>query len=249
MKEHLSIEAPEQIELNYDIAGIGSRFCAASVDTALIAIVSIIGISVTSGALSDILGERVGNWIIAVRIFIIFAFFWSYYIIFDLISNGQSPGKRLIKLRVIKADGYPINFADSAIRNILRIIDFLPIFYFVGILTMMIDKKWRRLGDLAAGTLVIKEHTELTSDQLIPHISNKTHLTYTDIIQLDQVTTDDLATIREYLSRRSRLQKSRKVLLAQTIARPIAQKMGIKTRIDYDVFLEELFIKSNTRKF
>ena len=75
--------------------------------------------------------------------------------VFEIATNGQSPGKRVLGLRVIKVQGYPISFSDSAIRNIVRIVDMLPFAYGVGLLTMLLNKNWQRLGDLAAGTLVV----------------------------------------------------------------------------------------------
>ena len=247
MNEHLSIDTPEQIELNYDLAGIGSRFCTALIDSMLIGAILFGGWLLTN-AIYDILTERLGYWMAAIVGIITFAINWGYYIVFDLISNGQSPGKRLLNLRVIKEGGYPINFADSAIRNLVRIVDFLPMFYGIGIVSMMFDKKWRRLGDLAAGTLVVKERADLTPNQLIASVAPKTALIYGDWIRLDEVTDAELSTIREYLSRRGILAIDRRQQLARTIGTPIAQKMGSSEDIDYNVFLEEVYALATSQR-
>ncbi|MCH8295865.1 RDD family protein [Candidatus Poribacteria bacterium] len=242
MDDRLSIDTPEQIDLNYNLAGIGSRFCASFVDTLLIGLFVALGWLVIFQTLSlDNFAKIISNWMAAIVGIITFTILWGYYIIFDLVKNGQSPGKRLLKLRVIKENGYPISFADSAIRNLVRIVDFLPAFYGVGMVVMMFDKKWRRLGDFAAGTLVIREHIDLNPNQLIAHVTTRNHFTYANAIQLDGVTDVELSTIREYLSRRSALLTRRRRQLAYTIGMPIAQKMGITGPIDYDVFLEEIF--------
>ncbi len=248
MNNQLSIDTPEQIELNYDTAGIGSRFCASLIDSFLITLVVTIGGLVIIETLGFDLSNEIGNWLVAIIGVVTFASLWGYYILFDLTSNGQSPGKHLLKLRVIKENGYPISFADSAIRNLVRVVDFLPAFYGIGVITMMIDKKWRRLGDFAAGTLVIREHTDLNPSQLAANVTAKHQFSYADRIQLDQVTDMELSTIREYLSRRRALSIRRQQQLARTIGMPIAQRMEIIGigQIDYNVFLEELFVLVNS---
>ena len=248
MNEHLSIDTPEQIELNYDIAGIGSRFCTALIDSILIGIITVSSWFVTRAIYLGLLTETFGYWLAAIVGIITFAIHWGYYIVFDLINNGQSPGKRMLNLRVIKEGGYPINFADSAIRNLVRIVDFLPMFYGIGIISMMFDKKWRRLGDLAAGTLVVKERTDLTPNQLIASVAKKNVLTYGHWIRLDEATDVELSTIREYLSRRGILSAERQRQLARTIGTPIAQKMGSNSEIDYNVFLEEVYALATSQR-
>ena len=228
MNERLSIETPEQIQINYSIAGIGSRFYAALIDIAVMTLIALIGIYVIARAITD-LDERLGNWLGAIAGVAMFAFLWGYYMVFELTTNGQSPGKRALGLRVIKAHGYPISFSDSAIRNLVRIVDFLPFFYGAGLVAMLLNKNWQRLGDLAAGTLVVKED-------------------YADWIQLDQLTDAELVSIREYLARRGTLPRLRRSQLVRAIGTPIARKMGGSNPIDYELFLEELYaLKTNPR--
>ena len=249
MNDQFSIDTPEQIELHYDLAGVGSRFCAALVDSSLIGGVMSVGWLVIAGALSlNTFDETIRSWLTAIAGLITFAALWGYYIIFDLVSSGQSPGKRLLKLRVIKDNGYPIGFADSAIRNLVRIVDFLPAFYSIGVIVMLLDKKWRRLGDFAAGTLVVREHADQQPSSLIPHVAEKRDLAYQEKIQLHFVTEMELSTIREYLSRRRTLSRGRRAELARTIGAPIAQKMNINDSINYDLLLEEIFALSNARQ-
>ncbi|MEK7327557.1 MAG: RDD family protein, partial [Chloroflexota bacterium] len=96
-------------------------------------------------------------WLVAIFGLISFAFFWGYYILFEMLWNGQSPGKRWVGLRVIRTDGTPITLTESIIRNLVRLVDFLPAYYGVGVVTMFINEQSRRLGDLAAGTLVVHD--------------------------------------------------------------------------------------------
>ena len=247
--DELSIDTPEQIELSYDLAGIGSRFCAAFIDLILIGAMLAVGWFVIGDLIiSGAFDETLSNWVIAIVSIIVFAINWGYHILFDLIRNGQSPGKGLLRLRVIKDSGYPINFADSAIRNLVRFVDFLPMFYGIGGMSMILDKKWRRLGDFAAGTLVIKERRGLTPNQLVAHIAQKSTFTYRNWIRLDQVTDVELSTIREYLSRRHTLSTQRRRQLARTIGMPIAQRMGIVEPIDYNILLDEIFALATSQQ-
>lgn len=247
MKEHLSIETPEQIRINYSIAGIGSRFYAALIDIAVMTPIALIGAYVTIRAVTG-LDEILGNWLAAIAGVATFAVLWGYYMIFEIATNGQSPGKRALGLRVIKAHGYPISFSDSAIRNLVRIVDFLPFFYGIGLFTMLSNKNWQRLGDLAAGTLVVKEDTKVSPNPVRTPTIRKSTFVYADWIQLEQLTDAELASIREYLLRRGTLPRLRRLQLVRAIGAPIARKMGGSNPIDYEVFLEELYaLKTNPR--
>jgi hypothetical protein len=95
-----------------------------------------------------------------------FALLWGYYIFFETLWNGQSPGKRWVGLRVIAHDGTPIGVSATLIRNLVRIVDFLPLYYGIGVVTMFIDRQSRRLGDFAAGTLVVYERGAITLEHL-----------------------------------------------------------------------------------
>ena len=246
MNEHLSIETPEQIKISYSVAGIGSRFYAALIDFAILIPILFIGYYIIGHAILD-LDERLGNWLAALAGIATFALQWGYYMVFEIATNGQSPGKRVLGLRVIKVQGYPISFSDSAIRNIVRIVDMLPFAYGIGLLTMLLNKNWQRLGDLAAGTLVVKEEAKASPHLVKTPTVRKQTFVYADWIQPEQVTDAELGAIREYLSRRESLPRLRRLQLARTIGTPIAQRMAGGGQIDYDVFLEEVYaLKTNS---
>ena len=246
MNEQVSVETPEQIDIAFQQAGIGSRFYAALIDTAVLTLISLVGYYVNRRFISE-LGDIVGNWLGALGGVIVFALFWGYYIAFEVTTNGQTLGKRALGLRVIKEGGYPIGFADAAIRNLVRIVDFLPFFYAAGLLCMVINRNWQRLGDLAAGTLVIKtartelkltgSHADNASISIPPR-----EFVYTAWIQPALVTEREMAVIREYLTRRATLPGPRRLALARVIASPIVEKMGGTGFIGYDRFLEEVYM-------
>ena len=242
MNEQLSIETPEQIDINFQKAGIGSRFYAALIDTSLLVFILFIGFYVNRNFISE-LGETLGNWLGALGGILLFALFWGYYMVFEVTMNGQSPGKRVLGLRVIKDGGYPISFADSAIRNLVRVVDFLPFFYGAGLVVMLITRDWQRLGDLAAGTLVVKTaRTDAYSKAAAPAINiSPRGFDYAAWIQPEVVTENELHAIREYLVRRALLPKLRRSELARTLANPMIEKMGGSGSVSYDKFLEEVY--------
>lgn len=101
-----------------------------------------------------------GKWFIAGSILIFFLIFWGYFSLFEAFWHGQTPGKRAMKLRVIKDSGRQITLFESLTRNLLRVVDYLPSLYLTGVITMLANKRNKRLGDLAAGTLVIHERSD-----------------------------------------------------------------------------------------
>ena len=166
--EFLNIDTPENVVFGYEVVGIGSRFLAALIDTLIIGFLlmatNAILILVFVGGFNDL--SSASSIVIALISLISFAFFWGYYIFFEMTWNGSSPGKRQVGIRVIRADGTPITLAESVIRNLVRLIDFLPGAYGLGLVTMFIDGKARRLGDLAANTLVVREQTAVSLESL-----------------------------------------------------------------------------------
>lgn len=174
LEELLEIDTPENVSFDYEVAGIGSRFLAALTDTLIIVLVIL--------ALAAVLFGVLGNWLdgfsdeaqftyAAVFILLSFVVLWGYYIFFETTWSGQTPGKRWVGLRVVRLNGLPISVSEAVIRNIVRIIDFLPTGYGIGVVVMFIQPQARRLGDLAAGTLVVFERTAVSLDTLSSSIT------------------------------------------------------------------------------
>lgn len=162
------------------------------------------------------LGPEGVLWALAIIVALTFGVVWGYYVFFELVWHGQSPGKRWIGLRVIKEGGYPIGFADSAIRNLLRIIDFLPFDCTVGVVVMLLDRRSRRLGDLAAGTLVVKERRDLKVETLELDLDRRLEgagaegaadLVGVEITNADRLTPADHSLLREHFLRRQSLER------------------------------------------
>ena len=156
--DKLTIETPEQTSLEFPLAGIGSRFLAVALDTLLqFAVYIVLGLIALLVASFGVVGALGKQWGIAILIFIAFTIQFGYFALFEALWNGQTPGKRWTHLRVIQDSGRPINAYDSVLRNLLRIVDTLPSLYAIGIITMLISKENKRVGDYAAGTVVVHE--------------------------------------------------------------------------------------------
>jgi len=159
------LDTPESVAVTYPVAGVGSRFLAALIDslvqTAIVVALFIVTLVVTSVTGSSLSAGTTATYVaLAIGTLIISVVLLGYYIFFELIWNGQSPGKRAMRLRVIGINGYPVTPFAVLIRNVLRLIDFLPAYYGVGVIAMIANKDARRLGDFAAGTIVVKEGRE-----------------------------------------------------------------------------------------
>jgi uncharacterized RDD family membrane protein YckC len=221
------VETPEQIELAYDIAGIGSRFLAAIIDSALI-ILAEVALFLAVAQVAGMLQFAESVWL-AIGATLGFVILWGYYIAFELTWNGQSPGKRLIGLRVVTEGGRPMTVLGSIIRNLIRIIDFLPLFYGIGVITMFIDERARRLGDLAAGTLVVRERADVTLESLVASVAPETPLPPDDdalTIDTGLLTPDDYALLCDFLDQRRDL--------VPPVRRQLAMRLGegLQARLD-----------------
>lgn len=204
--DYLGIDTPENVVFGYQLAGLGSRFLAALFDTVFLIILAMLfliaQLSLSSYFNAWDLNE---NWVVVIFTVFYFLIYWGYYITFELVWNGQSPGKRLARLRVVQTNGIPLTFGASLIRNLVRTIDFIPL-YGIGAVTMFISRQSRRLGDYAAGTLVVHDRT------IGLHELNKKKAWEIDPkmmqiidLPLNRLNESDVQLAEEYLSRRHEL--------------------------------------------
>ena len=165
--DQLSIDTPEGVALSFPVAGLGSRFVALLLDhliqfgavVVVGLIVVLVGVAARDHGSRSLAGHDslAGKWFLAAAIFTGFLLFWGYFALFEAFWKGQTPGKRAMKLRVIGDSGRQITLFESLARNLLRVADYLPSLYLIGVITMLTNGRNKRLGDLAAGTLVIHE--------------------------------------------------------------------------------------------
>jgi uncharacterized RDD family membrane protein YckC len=148
LDDRLTITTPEGVELDLELAGLGSRFMGQLLDFT-IKVISILAIGLTLSA--------AGLTGLAIMLPLIFLILYAYDVVFETFASGRTPGKMATRLRVVRIGGEPIDFMSSAIRNVLRLIDGAPLMYVPGIISILATKRHQRLGDLAAGTIVVRE--------------------------------------------------------------------------------------------
>jgi uncharacterized RDD family membrane protein YckC len=181
--------------------------------------------------------QTAGVWIVAILIFLYFLLMYGYFIVFESIWNGQTPGKRLTHIRVIKDSGQPITAIDAVGRNLLRIVDQLPFAYGIGVLCAWISPQSKRLGDYVAGTVVVHEKPfETMAPQWNAPAQAATHQ-----YGANRLTPEEIALVETFLSRRNALEAGVRYDTAAGIVRRIESKLSMPPeRPSAEKLLEEL---------
>ena len=255
-EETLVIETPERVALHFALASIGNRFLACALDHALqIAAMLLVGVVlVWTGNITSLTGGRLAEapkWVLALSIVSIF-FIWSgYFALFEGLWNGQTPGKRWLKLRVIREDGRPVTFWEAAARNLLRIFDMMPApFYSIGLISVFISGRDQRIGDMVAGTVVVREREAQAPsfDQVFAAPSSDAALrrSFKPVAftgEMNALSGAEIEVVEAFLRRRWDLDDTPRQWMAWRVAMPILYK--IRPTFDpedftYEGFLEEL---------
>ncbi|MEZ4448546.1 MAG: RDD family protein [Nannocystaceae bacterium] len=218
------IETPEHIRFRYQLAGPARRGVAYLIDLVIRGAVF--------GVLALLLyftahGLDFEEATTGVLLIVLFLTEWFYYVLFESLWDGRSPGKRMCGLRVIKEGGYPATFADIVVRNLVRGADFLPFGYALGLLVMSADHRFRRLGDLAAGTMVVvEEHAALTEPLRIKPAPTPAELATLPARVI--LRAGELEAIELFLRRQGALHPEREEELAELLAPTQAQRLGVR---------------------
>ncbi len=261
-----TVETPEQLELALPLAGAGSRSLAFIFDflIQLIPIIVAMIVLITALALEPFKGEnaqgiiagRLPLWGAAIFSVITFATNFLYFTFWDLVSRGQSPGKRALNLRVVRDGGLPIDVRSSLIRNFLRTVDMLPGFYVTGVVMIFLTKEHKRVGDLAGGTLVIRDLAEKVGVgdasailepqsrfQPQPRFSPQPRfagMAGASAGNPSPLSPGDRALVRDFLDRRASLTEEARTRVARQITDRLAPRYGIDPLLAVDSILDEL---------
>lgn len=231
------VETPEQVSLEFAVAGIGSRFLAIAIDTLIqLAVALVVAVTLAIFGLTGLLRNwRLASlWVIAGSIAFFFVLYFGYFAIFEIFWNGQTPGKRAIGLRVIKETGRPLDAVESIGRNLMRIIDQMPGFYGVGIVAAMCNSQSKRLGDFVAGSLVIREQKmEEIGRAWIAAPSPTAAISFGE----QPLSADDFALINTFLLRRAGLSPDIRRKFAFDILQRIQPKLG--SAVDQNISAED----------
>jgi len=263
-EETLIIETPERVPLAFALASIGNRFIAVAIDhfiqyftIFIVAYAFLYAAGIAESGSEGTFGQMMSEmpkWTVAILIIVVFLLFSGYFIFFEWIMNGQTPGKRLMKLRVIREDGRPITLWEAIARNLLRIFDAVPGFvipvYSIGLISIFMSNRDQRIGDLFAGTVVIRERTDEAptfaetfshriSDAALRRVQKKTEFQ----ANVNLLSEDEIEVVESFLRRRWDLTERQRLWMAWRVALPIMYKLKPNYDLQtftYEGFLEEL---------
>jgi uncharacterized RDD family membrane protein YckC len=262
-EETLIIETPERVPLAFALASIGNRFLAVAIDhfiqyfvifVVAWASLSLAGVGDISRIENSEFFQEMPKWTIAVLIIVLFLIFAGYFIFFEWIWNGQTPGKRLLKLRVIREDGRPITLWEAMARNLLRVFDAVPGFvlpvYSIGLITIFLSVRDQRVGDMFAGTVVIRERTdeaptfaETFSNPIADAAFRRVQKPIVFQANINSISESEIEVAESFLRRRWDLTERQRIWMAWRVALPLMYKLKPAYDLEnfsYEGFLEEL---------
>jgi uncharacterized RDD family membrane protein YckC len=241
MNESVYISIPDHVDLEFELAGLGSRFSAYLIDLVFIVLlILLVGVVILLAGVAS-LGSMMkffqgasgwaASWGLAVLLLLVFLINWGYYVFFEGLRQGSTPGKKRLGIRVIRQDGLPIGFREAALRNLVRTADMLPPpCYLLGGLVMHFDPLGRRLGDMLAGTFVVVERFELASQGAagaawaarVEQGLSRQALT----LPRGTLSAHQIELIERFIARRRSLSQERRELLLWQIAEPLLSLLG-----------------------
>lgn len=248
----VTLQTPESVELEFTLAGIGNRALALLIDyVALYATIIAFWIvwAIFATQLVELLTNLLGNtdylelWLFAIALLINFFIYVGYFVFFEVIWQGQTPGKRWAKIRVIRDDGRRVGIQQATLRALLRPVDDM---LFIGAFLIILNRREKRLGDLVAGTLVVQEEFQaVAANFTISESAKQLAQKLPEMAHLSQLLPDDFATIREYLRRRNAMLPKAKNDLSLELTRQvrgIIDSPPLPSGITPDVFLEAVYL-------
>jgi uncharacterized RDD family membrane protein YckC len=243
MERSVEVATGESITFHYELAGLGSRFFAVFIDLSiqLAAALSLLLILVWTESsigggrlLASAAASKTAQAIeLALAIFVAFMLFFGYFIVFEWLWEGRTPGKRLLGIRVVRDGGFPLDFTSSVIRNLVRVLEFGLGFYAVSAISTLLSPQNRRLGDMAAGTIVVRDQRFERENIVGAYAEERPgEALVRDLSPAER----DL--IRRYVARRASLSARARTDLAAQIARPIRPKLAANyEHLDDDTLL------------
>lgn len=234
LEDRVTIATPEGVELELVLAGAGSRASASLLDTLVKFAVFLAFV-----LLARLLGGVARGVAIAAAIVLAFILLFVYDVVFEVFASGRTPGKRWSNLRVVREGGRPVGLGASCVRNVLRVVDILPGVYAVGLVALGVTARNQRLGDLAAGTLVVREVRDAPGAEALPAPSPAVAAAGWDV---SSVSSDDLAAVRQFLSRRGGIAEASRRQVAGQLADGLRPKVGgAPADLGAETFLETLY--------
>jgi uncharacterized RDD family membrane protein YckC len=249
-KDRLTIQTPEQVGFEYVLAGLGSRSAAFLVDTVIrwflvLAILAVVGLFYKFQPALDLsawVRDLSKTWLIALAVLAYGLVDLGYFLFFEALWSGQTPGKRRQGLRVVRINGQPIGWLESSIRNILRAVDLLAGFYPVGIVVVFLSRNNQRIGDYAAGTVVVVERKQsVPRDRkqfLAPQVLTQPEMEW----YVSRLKPAQYQVLRSFLERREQMEQGHRHELARLLSHQLFKQTSKSTRmnISYESFIEQI---------
>jgi uncharacterized RDD family membrane protein YckC len=251
----LIIETPERVPLHFGLASIGNRFIACAIDHAIqtFALVLIfLGFLLLADTTNvESAFSTAPKWVYAVMIIVLFLILTGYFAFFEWLWSGQTPGKRWLKLRVIREDGRPITFWEASVRNLIRSFDMMPApFYSIGLISVFSTTRDQRVGDMVAGTVVVREReaeapafAEVFASPVSDPALRRSFKPVNFTGDLNSLTESEIQVVETFLRRRWDLADVPRQWMAWRVSLPILYKIRPAYDLEtftYEGFLEEL---------
>lgn len=248
----VTLQTPESVELEFTLAGIGNRAYALLIDYIVLGLMLIVFLIVWATLaiqLGDVIENLAGSnkgwqlWLLAIQLLISFFVYVGYFVFFEALWQGQTPGKRYVKIRVIRDDGRPVRLQQSTLRALLRPVDDI---FFLGVFLIALTKREKRLGDFVAGTLVIQDEQPVASASFPVSDQAKALVEKLQIeADLSQLLPEDFAVIREYLQRREAMTSEARTQLSRKLAHQVKEVIALEKvpqKVSADLFLEAVYL-------
>jgi uncharacterized RDD family membrane protein YckC len=238
LDDRITIATPEGVAIEMVLAGLGSRFLARLLDS-VIQLLIIIALAVVLGVTGS---SGIG---IALFVITVFLVVFAYDVVLETLNNGRTVGKMAAGIRVVGLMGEPVRFVTSSVRNIARIADFLPVFYLVGTISIVATEHDQRLGDLAAGTVVVRDRFPGLAQLPAPITVTPAAVATWDV---SAIRPDEVQAIRQFLDRRLSLRWPARSYFALDLVNRVGPRVvGVPPNSHPEFVLEGIVVAKQSR--
>lgn len=236
----MRIDTPEGVSIEVTLAGLGSRFGAALVDLAIQGVL-LLALTLALSLAGSVVSGDLGVFLMGIGTLLIAVIVIGYYVVFEALNGGRTPGKAAMGIRVATIDGTALTLGAVALRTLMRLVDFLPAFYAAGALAIAVTPRNQRLGDLVANTIVIRHRLPAAAS------ADPTPATPARGWDVSAVSASEVALIRRYLQRRSDLTPDAARRLATDLAGRLRPRVPAGADLDDRQFLEQVLVEKGGR--
>jgi len=244
LRQQLDIETPEHVAVRLELAGVGSRAAAALVDTVIVFAV-LVGLQFAAGATGLWhVGAALEGWVLALVILLSFLMFFGYFAAFEALNGGRTPGKQALGIRVVMETGHAVTPTAATVRNLVRLLDcYFPLVPLLpGLVMVFLHPRNQRLGDLAAGTVVVRDRPVDWALGPAPAAAEEALETGPP-----ELTDDEFRLLDQFLARAGQLDPALQVRMATELARRFQDRIPRRT-VDADAYLTTLLTEEQRKR-